>query len=1003
MGGGTFRRMAKGGDRTIGGYRVGGKIRTGRHVTVFEAEDRLGRRIELSCYNSAALRDRTSREAFLDEARRTASLHHENLSLLVDAGEDGEVWYAVSVAPEGPSLREILDRGGALAEERLERLARSVADALFYLDRAGLRHGDLRPETVFLSSGQTLLSCRRLIPLALAERDPRYVSPEEHRIEGSDLRSDLFVLGAILYEGLTGRPAFAAESPAEAAAKMGAGPPPFPPGCSPALGGLVAALLAPRPEDRPADSATMERILSGEIVVAVPGGVPPPAAPASGPAPPAAAWASAPVVPPPGAAPAPAFAPPPAAPLAPPAPARPAVRRAIGRLAVPTGDAIAFCELLEANAFLGLDGDGRARVGVEDPGTAVARIDREVSGDVLCAIPDREPRPRVNGSLVDRHPLAPGDRIALGATEIVYDEFVPERPAPPAPPPKRAPIGIALASAGLCLVVLVYTLFRVGAAREDGQDVLDAAEKAEQAAAAAAARPRPGPPPDAELAAERAFRAAAEAARERPGAWEANRRAFEEVNRLHGATVYGYLASREIEKIEERREQEGGARFGEVVRQAAALLEAGRLYDASLLYRNFAADNPGTLFADQAEREAGSLVSAIEERFAEDLGRAADAEASRDFGLALDILEAAAEYASPELKDKALARRDEVRRRIEETQVPGEPPPGAAPPPGPPVPPPPGPEPGPAPPPPAPEPPVSPEEKQAADLFARAEVEMQRQRFDEVLKILEKLLAPPLVTTRFALDHAEQMEKMRALARLERDGPAALFKGKVEVSRERDVTLTYTFTTAPEEEDWTFIKPFADPELGSFEHVENTVKGKGVGAFVHSAVFEATTLRVSARVHALTPHDIGMMFFEPETMMRFFLFTVQNRYFTIGMERQPLEENVVWIFGGGAWADTTSGNIGFVRTATSKNPTVTAGEWLTLESFYDRDKVGMTLKGQTLSGSAQGDDRYQYPALRPALYVLRSEAAFTEVVIRGTLEDGWLRGVLKRARDRLTR
>ncbi|MCU0725704.1 MAG: protein kinase [Planctomycetes bacterium] len=978
-------------DRTVGGYRIGPKIRTARHVSVFAGEDRLGRRIEVTCYNSEALRDRTGRDAFLEEARRSASLHHQNLCPLVDAGEEGPVWFTVSLAPEGPSLREILDRGGAIAEERVALVAQSVTDALAHLDRAGLRHGDLRPETVFLAQGQVLLAPRRLIPLSLAERDPRYLAPEEVRIEGTDLRTDLFCLGEILFEALSGTPAFPAGNLEEAASRLESGPPPLPPGSPPALSGLIAALLSSRPADRPGDPGTIGRILSGEIVLAIPGT--PASAPS--PAPPATPPAAPPVAVPPARAPSPVAAP------------RPPARRTSGRLTVPTAQEPASFDLLSDSVFLSAGRDGHPRLAPADPGDAVARVDRTAEGDILVALSDREPRVRLDGSLVDRHVLAPGDRIGIGDAEAVYGEGSPEKPpAPPAPPRAKPPLALALAAAGLCVAVLLLGLLRIGSLKTEGSDTLSDVAKAREALAAAEAARRAdgGPRPDFTAAAERAWRAAEARAREKPESFDGNRRAFAEVQRQYAGTLWALLSEREIGKIEERRQEVLATAYGELTRKATLMLEADRLHDATLLYRNFAADHPETLFADRSGREADTLAEILEARVTEDLRRAEDAVVSRDFGEALDTLAAIEHYAAPEQRDRAAARAEEIRRLLRETQLAtGDAPPATpedVPPPTPP---------GPDSPPrpdtaPPPIPPPDPLEEEASGLLDEARRKVERQRFDEALKHLDKLAAAPLSGTRFALDHANEIAKMRALARLERDGPAALFHGKVDLRRERDITIRYTFETAAEEEDWTFIKPFADPRLGSFDHREEGMHGRGVGALVHSAVFEATTLRMFAKIRADVPHDFGMAFFEPEDMMRYFLFTVQNRFFTIGKDRKPVEENVVWVFGGGAWSATDPGNIGFVFKAKSPQPPVSAGEWLDLDSTFDRDRVSMTVKKSTpITGSSLGDDGYRFPALRPAVYVLGAEAVFKEIVLTGTLSEGWLRGVMKRERDRLTR
>ncbi len=226
----------------------------------------------------------------------------------------------------------------------------------------------------------------------------------------------------------------------------------------------------------------------------------------------------------------------------------------------------------------------------------------------------------------------------------------------------------------------------------------------------------------------------------------------------------------------------------------------------------------------------------------------------------------------------------------------------------------------------------------------------------------------------------------------------------MDVVRGRHVILTYTFTTAGEEEDWTFVKPFADPGLGRFDHAGETMTARGVGALVHNGVFEPGSLVMKARVQAVQPHDFGLMYFEPETMTRFFLFDVQNRYFTLGAGRNRIDENVIWNVGGGAWSDTPNGEIGFVFKARSRSPAVSAGEWIDLVAEKRGDTVSFSIKkSHPLKGSALGDDGYRFPALRPGLFVLKSEAVFERVVIEGTLDEGWAKGAFNRAREKFRR
>ncbi len=967
--------------RSICGYSLDKKIRTGPHLAVFESSDNLGRRLEVSCYRGERLRDRTSSEAFLDEARRTASLHHENLCLLIDAGEEDEVWFAVSVAPGGPSLRDLLDRGGALAEERVRVIASGTVAALGYLAGQGLRHGDIRPETLFLSGGRLLVAPRRLVPLALKERDPRYIAPEEIRVEGTDIRSDLFSLGAVLHEALTGDPAFPADSTEEALQAIAMGPPPVSAQVSEELQRLVGALLSESPDDRPSDPVTVGRALLGEISLA-----PPAAAPVAHQAAPAAATA-------------------PKAPPSPPAP-RPA-RRDSGSLTLAGVDEEddSQWDLLDAPVWISRTKAGAVALTAEEARGALARIEPGEDGDLLVVSDGADPRPRLNGSLVDQHVLANGDVIGIGGREIRYGSV-----RPPARRSikdvggrrRRGPTWLPLATVGLCILVIALQAWRGKSENERGREVLSAAAKAE---AALSGRPlktaNDGQVTD-ELnrRAQSAFDAAKSFARENPHSFDRIAEMYRQIRETYGVTRFDFLALREIEKNEKRRQESLTRTFDELVEKTGKSFEAGRLYDACVLYLNFADDHAGTRFGDRAKREAKQLMEVIEVRFEEDLARAGEAVSDGDFGVALDILETVEIYGSPEVKRRATRRMDEIRTTIQETQLPdgGTTDTPIAP------------EPDPVPAPggtdlPAPTPPPSSAaEDKARAIFENGRKELQRQRWDRAIDQFERLYLEPHRSTRFFAGQEGEIDRLLGLCKLENAGYAGLFGGRVNISRGLKVVLTYEFNSAEEEEDWIYLKPFADPALGRFEHVEETMVGRGVGAYVHKAVFEPGSLVMKARVQAVNAHDFGLMFFEPETMAKYFLFHVQNRYFTIGAARTKIEENVIWNVGGGAWRDTPNGEIGFVFKARSRSPSVSAGEWLDLVAEKKADTVSFNIKqGKTLKGSALGDDGYRFPAFRPALFVLKSEAVFDRVVIEGTLDKGWARQAFNREREKFRR
>lgn len=974
-------------EKKIGGYVLEARVRTGPHLSVFESHDKLGRLVEIACYRAKSLRDRTGRDAFLAEARRTAGLHHENLCLMVDAGEEADVWYAVSVAPDAPSVRDLLDRGGALAPERVEVVARGALAGLDYLARAELRHGDLRPETVFLASGRVLLAPRPLVPFAPREREATYLSPEELRAQGSDVRSDLFSLGLVLAEALLGARVATGEGPDAALASLTGGAPPLPPGVPPGLDALVGALLRPRPDERPRDPAAAARLLAGG-----------PPAPDLVPLPSAA----------PAATPAPGAPPPPtgtaSAPPRPAAPPPPPPRREPGRLVLDIGGKPAVWELGDEPAWLATTEAGAVRISSSAPASPLARISREAEGDVLTVVEGASPRPRVNGSLVDRHVLAPEDRVRAGDGEIRYEAARPEARRT-APPPRRrhgspAPI---LLSVGLCVVVLAVGAALAVSRLGRGSEVIEAADRAE--AELSRTRPgedgpAPGTAPGDRDRARQAFEHAKEYAAKHPGDTKGIRDRFEEIVRFYGGTDYGFFAQEKLRELDAARSEAVAARYEELTKEAGLRIEEDRLHDAWLLYRNFAADNPETLFTDRARREAENIREAIATRFAEDMDRARNAIEARDYGVALDLLSAIERYGSPEQREEALARKEEVRAQINETQRTGDagtgpaedepgPEPGAAAAEGPG----PGPEPGGA-------APAGGDEAKAARCLDAARKAAERERWSDVRRELDRLAA--LGDTATARENAGEIERLRSLARLETESYAALFHGKTKVIRGREVELTYSFDDESEMKDWTFLNPFADARTGTFFPTAEGIRGRGVGSALHAAAFEPERLTIRARVKPVDDaEDFGFQFLEPEEMVRFYLFTVQNRYFTIGAERSRLDENTIWVFGGGAWADTPNGEIGFVRTAHAPEPKPKPGEWITLEADKEGDRLTLAIDGKKLVGSGSGDDRFAFPSLQPALYLIGAEAIWDEIVIHGTLDEKWANDRMERLRKAL--
>ena len=215
-------------------YAIDREIGSGGMATVLLATDiRHARRVAIKVLR-ADVAQRTGAERFLREIRTTANLQHPHIVPLFDSGEaDGTVYYVMPYV-EGETLRDRLEREGQLPVADAVRIAREVADALEYAHRHGVVHRDVKPENILLHDGRAMVAdfgialalARttgevRLTETGMSVGTPHYMSPEQAMGEKHiTARTDIFALGAILYEMLAGEPPFSGESAQLIVAKM---------------------------------------------------------------------------------------------------------------------------------------------------------------------------------------------------------------------------------------------------------------------------------------------------------------------------------------------------------------------------------------------------------------------------------------------------------------------------------------------------------------------------------------------------------------------------------------------------------------------------------------------------------------------------------------------------------------------------------------------------------------------------------------------------------------
>ncbi|HEY4991447.1 MAG TPA: protein kinase [Nakamurella sp.] len=217
----------------FGTYHIRSMLGRGGMAVVYEAVDlRLDRRVALKVLPQDVVEGADFRERFLREARFAASLDHPNIVPIYEAGSVDGLLYIAMRFVRGGNLATLLQRGGPLEPDHVLAIIRPVADALDAAHGADLIHRDVKPANILLMSGpdaragheQVYLSdfgltqhasaLTRLTATGSIVGTMAYISPEQIRGETLDARTDLYALGCVSYECLTGRPPFVRDDPA---------------------------------------------------------------------------------------------------------------------------------------------------------------------------------------------------------------------------------------------------------------------------------------------------------------------------------------------------------------------------------------------------------------------------------------------------------------------------------------------------------------------------------------------------------------------------------------------------------------------------------------------------------------------------------------------------------------------------------------------------------------------------------------------------------------------
>jgi Tol biopolymer transport system component len=261
-------------------YRIDRELGRGGMATVYLAHDLRQERLVALKVIHPEVAATLGPERFLREIKLTANLRHPHILPLFDSGEAaGQLWYTMPYV-EGESLRQRLIRQKRIPVDEALGITRDVLAALSYAHERGIVHRDIKPENILLEGGEAVLAdfgiaqavsvagSERLTRAGIAVGTPAYMSPEQagggEEIDG---RSDLYSLGCVLYECLTGEPPFKGRNPQSVVAQHLTAPPPpvsVPDGLVPPS--VVQALdraLAKDPDERFDNAAGFAAALGG--------------------------------------------------------------------------------------------------------------------------------------------------------------------------------------------------------------------------------------------------------------------------------------------------------------------------------------------------------------------------------------------------------------------------------------------------------------------------------------------------------------------------------------------------------------------------------------------------------------------------------------------------------------------------------------------------------------------------------------------------------------------
>ncbi len=277
-----------------GRYELAHLVARGGMAEVYRAHDRLlDRPVALKILFPELSVDRSFVERFRREAQAAANLSHPNIVPVFDWGEDGGTYFIVMEFVDGRALSPILRSAGPLHPDRAAEIAADVAGALAYAHRHGVIHRDVKPGNVLITEegivkvtdfgiARAVNTEESLTQTGAVMGTATYFSPEQAEGMGVDARSDIYSLGVVLFEMVTGRPPFLGDTPVAVASKHVREHPPTPrdinPAVPPDLEAIILKCMSKSPDNRYSTGdefrVDLLRFREGRSVSAVTGATP---------------------------------------------------------------------------------------------------------------------------------------------------------------------------------------------------------------------------------------------------------------------------------------------------------------------------------------------------------------------------------------------------------------------------------------------------------------------------------------------------------------------------------------------------------------------------------------------------------------------------------------------------------------------------------------------------------------------------------------------------------